>query len=366
MLNDSIISIRNKIPGSSCIVLLSILVVAALLRTWGLHFGLPDYFHPDEEKYILMALKIGNSGANPHYFVNPPLFTYLLFVLYAGLFLILKLVGTIHSSTDFLAYYLDHPSGFMLIARSLSVFFGVLTVFYVHRILRIIVSAKWAIFGSLLAAVNFSLVRESHYAVPDATMTALLTISLYYLIRFVQEPKNQSLYLSAFFSGIAIATKYTAVWIVPVILLGIIITYRKTIPLLLKQVIISLLVCGLTFWVICPFMLIDTGAFMHDIRQLSFFSSYGWFGTDYSKSAFWFYLSSLSWGMGFQLLCLSVLAWGYSISRFRKTPVFLISIFILLYSLFFMPFSLKIRTICPPLDSGVHSLSNRDAAGMGR
>ncbi len=60
------------------------------LRVWGLSFGLPYKFHPDEDKYVDAALAWHTAGQMDLELINPPLFTY---ILGAGLAVSAKLTG---------------------------------------------------------------------------------------------------------------------------------------------------------------------------------------------------------------------------------------------------------------------------------
>ena len=51
---------------------------ALALRLWGLGFGLPELFHPDEPAYVLQALAVGRGLPNGLTFADPPLFKYVL------------------------------------------------------------------------------------------------------------------------------------------------------------------------------------------------------------------------------------------------------------------------------------------------
>ena len=52
--------------------------IAAFLRLWGIGFGLPDDFHPDEPTVIETAFRMASFGdLNPHFFTWPSLFFYL-------------------------------------------------------------------------------------------------------------------------------------------------------------------------------------------------------------------------------------------------------------------------------------------------
>src|SRR5882672_5543478 len=63
----------------TALALAAILVLALGLRLWGLGWGLPWAFHADEINYVDHAQDLVTRGsANPHYFENPSLLTYLI------------------------------------------------------------------------------------------------------------------------------------------------------------------------------------------------------------------------------------------------------------------------------------------------
>ena len=53
--------------------------MALTLRVWGIGFGLPLLYHPDEPAYVLQALAVGRGLPDGLTFANPPLFKYLRF-----------------------------------------------------------------------------------------------------------------------------------------------------------------------------------------------------------------------------------------------------------------------------------------------
>src|ERR1700730_6741537 len=64
---------------------LTVVLVGALgLRLWGIAQGLPYAYNSDENAHFVpKAIGMFGGGLNPHYFANPPAFTYLLHGLYA-------------------------------------------------------------------------------------------------------------------------------------------------------------------------------------------------------------------------------------------------------------------------------------------
>ena len=61
-----------------------VLAVALGLRVWGVKQGLPYAYNADENAHFVpSAIGMFGHGWNPHYFVNPPAYTYLLHVVFA-------------------------------------------------------------------------------------------------------------------------------------------------------------------------------------------------------------------------------------------------------------------------------------------
>src|ERR1022692_4134965 len=64
--------------------LAAVLVGGLALRLWGVAQGLPYAYNSDEaDHFVPRAVRMFGGGLNPHYFANPPGFTYLLHYLFA-------------------------------------------------------------------------------------------------------------------------------------------------------------------------------------------------------------------------------------------------------------------------------------------
>ena len=64
--------------------LAAVLAGGLALRLWGIGQGLPYVYNADEaDHFVLRAVRMFGHGLNPHYFANPPAFTYLLHFLFA-------------------------------------------------------------------------------------------------------------------------------------------------------------------------------------------------------------------------------------------------------------------------------------------
>src|SRR6476661_11225476 len=58
---------------------LSILALAVALRVFGLRYGLPAVYNPDEVAIMSRALAFAKGDLNPHNFLYPTLYFYVLF-----------------------------------------------------------------------------------------------------------------------------------------------------------------------------------------------------------------------------------------------------------------------------------------------
>lgn len=81
--------------------LTGLIVLGTLLRIWGLSFGLPYLYDPDEPNKIIMAQRIFKTGdLNPRYFKKPSLFIYLNALLYVPCYGIGKGLGVFAQPSD--------------------------------------------------------------------------------------------------------------------------------------------------------------------------------------------------------------------------------------------------------------------------
>ena len=61
-----------------------VLLAALALRLWGVTQGLPYAYNADENAHFVNgAMSLFGHGWDPHYFVNPPAYTYLLHLVFA-------------------------------------------------------------------------------------------------------------------------------------------------------------------------------------------------------------------------------------------------------------------------------------------
>ena len=258
-------------------LLLLIVAIGAILRLWGINFGLPYQFHQDEPIVVNHALAYGAGDFNPHFFAIPPLTSYLLFFIY-GIFFVLGYLFNIFANSDMFALeFFKDPSIFYILGRFFIGFLpGILSVIFSFVLYRkLFDSIKGALFTAAIMSFVFLNVVHSHYIYTD--MLLVLTI-IFTIIKISDMLKNSSFknyILSGTLIGIAIGIKYNAaLLIVPYMLTHLIVCKGK---LLNKNLFIGIFAAIGTFIIVNPFSVLDFRFFVFSIIGQAGASGYiGW------------------------------------------------------------------------------------------
>ncbi|VUX55649.1 membrane protein of unknown function [uncultured Woeseiaceae bacterium] len=204
---------ENRLRDPIVLILVLILVLAFSLRIFGIWFGLPFVLHDDEPNEVLRALQLGSGSYNFDRIEKGGYF-YLLFIEFGGLFVVLKMIGIVQSTTDFAKYFITDPTAFYLIGRGTTAVIGTITVLLVYKIGRLAYSPIAGLMAAGLLAVNVLHAQHSHYIAVDVPMVCLGTASLYYAIRMLHEKHSRNYYLAAMFAALAVSTKLPAALLV--------------------------------------------------------------------------------------------------------------------------------------------------------
>ncbi len=201
---------RSRHPGV-VLTFAAIMAVAAALRLWGVTWGLPHAYHPDEGSILIHALGFGTGDLNPHWFRWPSLFMYVVSGMYGVYFAAGTVTNSFSSAADLVRQYVADPTAFWLIGRLASVVLGVATVWVTHRFARRSFGEPAALAAAAFMAVMFLHVRDSHYATPDVAATFLAAVSLLLTQRALAHTSPEDLMFSGVFAGLAASAKYPGV-----------------------------------------------------------------------------------------------------------------------------------------------------------
>jgi hypothetical protein len=264
------LTIRN----SPALSLVAICLLALGLRILGLSYGLPAVYNPDETPILNRALTFAKGDLNPHVFVYPTLYFYVLFI-WEGLFFVAgRAIGLFDSLAAFQREFFLDPSRHFLAGRMLSVVCGTATVAGVYWLGRRLYDNATGLAAAAFLAVAPIAVRDAHYVKLDVPTTMAVVFALVALARIVVDPhaasRRRAWILAGLLAGLAVSTQYYAIFLgfsmiaVAAADLQRSRDPRETIPLFLW----SVGAAALGFFIGTPFLLADLDKALADIAHV--------------------------------------------------------------------------------------------------
>ncbi len=190
-------------------LLLGILSTAALVRLWGIGFGLPHPLcRPDEDAITSVAARFFRGDFNPHFFNYPALFMLVVAAGLAARFQVGRAAGWFESKEDFLR--IAGPSGLNMTARLISAAAGIGTVWVAHRAAARLFGRRTGLVSAFFLALAFLHVRDSHFGVTDVAATFLVVTSFFVAVRLAETGSMADLVTAGITAGLATSTKYNA------------------------------------------------------------------------------------------------------------------------------------------------------------
>ena len=204
-------------------LLVALLALAQWLRTAGLDFGLPAVYNPDEVAIMSRALAFAKGDLNPHNFLYPTFYFYVLFGWIGGWFALNWLTGAIPSLGAFQTQFFVDPSGVYLAGRALGVVCGVATVWVTWLLATRIAGWRAGAVAALLLALSPTAVRDAHYVKHDVPVTLAIAVAMLVLFRLARvgeaahgaphPPRPAALLGAGAACGVAFSTHYYAVFL---------------------------------------------------------------------------------------------------------------------------------------------------------
>jgi hypothetical protein len=157
----------------------AVCLLGMALRVVGLQYGLPAVYNPDEVSIMARALSFARGTLNPHNFLYPTFYFYVLFA-WVGVYLAwVWLSGRVASVSALQQLYFTDPTGIYTAGRGLGVAAGTATIAALYQLAARVTDHRTAIAAAVFLAVSPLHVRDSHYVKHDVPAT--LAIVLAYL-----------------------------------------------------------------------------------------------------------------------------------------------------------------------------------------
>ena len=196
------------------------LVAAVVLRVWGVKHGLPIPYNPDElSHFVPRAVGFHDTGdLNPHYFVNPPGLTYLLYGAFAVRYL---------GSAGVTEHFATEPGDVYLTARLVVAVLGTLSVVLLYLVGARLFDRRTGLLAAALLAVSFLAVSWSHQATNDVPASAAVVLSLLGSAGVFRRGRRLDYALAGAGLGLACAMKYTGGIVILPLLAAVALHHRR-------------------------------------------------------------------------------------------------------------------------------------------
>jgi len=333
------------------ISLVLILLLAVGLRLYGVNFGLPYVYHPDEWNHIDIVGDMLRQGVlNPHWFKKPSLYFYLLALAYIVYFpfsvmqgkstSLSSLAETIVEKNEIVADPLS-----LLWARIFFAFFGVLTVLAVYLIARRFHNRYVGLLAALfLAVAPIHAVLQFHAVNADAPMIFSLVLSLAFCSLALETGRERDYALAGLFIGLATSVKYNGLVAGILLFATYILTRGK--PKAFRNLVIGLASIGVGFLLGTPFAVLTPQEFFKGATGELIHYTGGHVGQE--GSSWLFYARTLFHDAGELMLALGITGVVLAFRRREKREI-LLAVFCLVYYLWISLFRVHFDRIAAPL-----------------
>lgn len=203
----------------------------------------------------------------------PPFFLYLNFILsflYKNILIFLGLISTSSQFMSSIGLHFTVEAG-----RVINAFLAVLLVYLVYRIGNEFYNRNVAFFAAILMAFNHLIILQAHIFKSDILVSLFITLSLYFLLKYLKTHDIKLLLWASFIFGIAVATKYNVYIFILIILLVIFLTRKEIIKKkTIKSLVFLPVVMAAGFFIGAPNWLI------HPLKNLKYFLQKYGFGSE--------------------------------------------------------------------------------------
>jgi len=280
MLQSASMLERRSFYWPAATTLFLILVLAGLLRFWGIDYGLPHpTSRPDEERIVGRAFAILSTGTfHPGDFTYPGLLKYLNALALAFYYGVGKFIGHYQELFDFqFEAVVTHPGLLYRICRSVSALLGVGSVGATYLLARQAYrSRSIGLVAAATLASCYLHVRDSHFATVDVAATFFVILSLFFAVKVTEGYRTRHFALAGLFAGLAAATKYNAGAVILGLLaacLPALVGFKRqqdspSRTKILRQVMLAGALMALTFALTTPYSLLHYPALLKELQAI--------------------------------------------------------------------------------------------------
>jgi hypothetical protein len=272
-------------------VALGLLLVATLLfRLWGIKQGLPYVYNVDEGyHFVPKALTFYSHNLNPHYFLNPPAYSYALNIVFELWF---------GGSDAVMRAYASNPTEVYVVARVVAAVLGTVAVWLTYLAGKRLFGREVGLISGAIFGLAFLPIFYSHLALNDVPTLAPVALALYGVAGVLRHGRLIDYLIAGVGIGLAAATKYTGGGMIVCLLLAAAANafgseHRHTPRRLLAGLVAALA----AFLIANPYALLDFSSFIQGVKQQASETDAAKLGSS-TVGGIDYYLWTFTWGFG--------------------------------------------------------------------
>jgi 4-amino-4-deoxy-L-arabinose transferase-like glycosyltransferase len=322
---------QRKQADSGNVSKLWLFVAVALgvaLRFYGINFGLPSTFHPDEVPKVNAIMRMVDQNTwDPQYFLHPSLLLYCTYgmnslIRWFGIDALFGITGSFRD-TAFLA------------GRVVSATAGTLSIVLTYEIARRLFTRRIATWSALLLAVFPLHVTCSRYLKEDSLLTFVILSCVLTTVVSVTTNRRWLLLLAGFFAGCTAGAKYSGILMVAVPCAAPWLVSRSWKPdtKWLPYAFVAAMIAPLGFVCTTPYAILNSTKFIKDFSSESRHMQTGHTQSIDAWSQLWMYhfWRSIKPGMTLVTAFASIVGLGFLLRRRRIEDLLIVGLAILFY-----------------------------------
>ncbi len=329
----------KRIKGRRDWILVLIFMAGLGFRLFGIHWGMPNYFHPDERQVMFQVTDIKLNKVetyNPKFFAYGSLPIYFLKITVVSLDTANKFVRETLKGSHFspevertvrnLFPSVTNFKGMIMTGRVVSALLSALTILMVYKIGFLIYDRKTALLAATFFAFSVLSIQQAHFYIVDGPQTFLVTCAMLFLMRVAIGQRNRDYYYAGIFIGMAMATKFSTAPIALAYVIAHILAVvdgRRTSRSAWVHWVAGGILAVVVMTACMPFWILDFTEFWHDVteqkRMVTGAVSLP-YTIQYENTSSFFYLikNMILWSMGLPLGLAVYIGFGFAIWRVFK------------------------------------------------
>ncbi|MFH1858222.1 MAG: glycosyltransferase family 39 protein, partial [Candidatus Omnitrophota bacterium] len=325
--------------------LIALVLVGGTLRLYGINFGLPYLYHPDEPVAVHQTLRMAAGHWLGGYSFHPHFFNYLLLGLYGAHYLVLRFLGSVQGVEGFTLLFAQDPTMFYLLGRLLSACFSIATVPLLYKVGKRIYGKQEGLVAACFLTFSFLHIVNAHYLKLSMAEAFFVLAAFYFMIGIIQQARRRDYTWAGFFSGAALSINYNAGLVIPFVAFAHLLRVYRQKDARIRKFFSKDLALGLGmalagFIVTSPLLLFDINSTLRTLQRFSgFFGSSAPAGPGAGFNPMEYYLfSTLRYGLGLPLEVLilgGMLLATASVLKARRAEETCYVLFVLFYLLVF-------------------------------